>query len=324
MRRTILFFFLTAATLGQTFPIRVSPDDAAKHLLKQLPPIYPPLAEATRIQGTVILEIRISESGKTSFQRKISGHPMLVDAAINAVTSWKYQPFELAGKPVSVVTVAMVTFGSSGRQPTEALAEMQFQHEFWTAVESAEVALGGENSAFAAQELKKAEDLLVPVSIGRRHLPERWQWATAMGHLCLAQRNFDEAEKYYKQALELRPTDDKDAPEIAATFAGLGNLYTEEKRYDLARDYMTRSVTVYEKNLKKVGSGDLGGRETYSRAIAYQSWSLSKLAAQQNDGPEFGKHCRKVLEFRAFLSASDQDSFVSTCQQALPNPTTKN
>lgn len=324
MRRTILLFFLATTALGQTFPIRVSPDDAAKHLLKQLPPVYPPLAEATRISGTVLLEIRIDDSGKTSLQRVITGHPMLIDAAINSVTSWKYQPFEQDGKPVSVVTVAMVTFGSSGKQPSEALAEMQFQYEYWTAVESAQAAIGKENSAVAAQELKKAEDLLAPVSSGLRHRRERWQWATVMGNLCLTQRNFDEAEKYYKQALDLRPTDDKNAPEIAATFAGLGNLYTEEKKNDMARDYLTRSVALYEKNVKKVGSGNPEARETYSRAIAYQSWSLSKLAAQQNNGQEFGKQCRKVLEFRAFLSAGDQDSFVSTCQQALPNPTTKN
>src|SRR5271169_652000 len=90
-------------------------------------------------------------------------------------------------------------------------------------------------------------------------------------HLAMAQKKDDEAEQCYKKSLELRRNGDKDAPEMAATLYDLGRLYAEEKRYDLARDHAARSVAIYQKNLKRVGSSVPGAREVYGRAIAYQS-----------------------------------------------------
>jgi len=139
----------------------------------------------------------------------------------------------------------------------------------------------------------------------------------SMGRLALAQKENDEAEQYYKKALEVRQNGDPDAPEIAATLADLGKLYAEERRYDLARDHATRSVAIYQKNLKRVGSSAPGAREVYGRAIAYQSWMLSRIALQQNEPLEVGKQCRTVLDFQTFLGAASHDSFVSACTQGL-------
>jgi hypothetical protein len=50
---------------------------------------------------------------------------------------------------------------------------------------------------------------------------------------------------------------------------------------------------------------------------------LSKLALQQNNHIEAAKQCRTVLDFQAFLGTVDHDSFVSTCEQAIKNPTPK-
>jgi hypothetical protein len=110
---------------------------------------------------------------------------------------------------------------------------------------------------------------------------------------------------------------------MAASLFALGRLYAHEKRYDLARDHAIRSVAIYQKNLKRVGSSQPGAREVYGRAIAYQSWMLSTIALQQNDHIEAGKQCRTVLDFQTFLNTADHDSFVSTCEQAIKNPTPK-
>jgi len=169
--------------------------------------------------------------------------------------------------------------------------------------------------------LNRAWDVLAPVSDGRLHEAERWQWMISMGSLAMGRQKHDEAEQYYKKALELRQNGDKDAPEIVATLAYLGNLYAEEKRYDLARDHATRSVTIYQKNFKRVGASHPGAREAYGRAIAYQSWMLSKIALQLNDHIEAGKQCQTVLDFQTFLGTADHDSFVSACEQAIKNPT---
>lgn len=206
---------------------------------------------------------------------------MLVPAAVESANRWKYQPFEVDGKPATVVTLVMVTFGNPGKEnDAAAQAEMLFQDSFWTLEESAQAAVGQRDYTGAEQQLKRARDLLAPVSDGRRHESERWQLMTSMGRLAMAQKKDDEAEQYYKEALALRQNGDKDAPQMGATLADLGRLYAEEKRNDLARDHVTQSIAIYQKNFNKGGSSQPGARQVYGRAIAYQSWILSKIALQ--------------------------------------------
>ncbi len=324
MRQFIFVLTLALAASAQTTSMRIQPDEAAKHIISKPSLAYPPLAEQARIQGNVILEVAINESGAVSSCRLVSGHPMLVSAAFENVKRWKYHPFEVDGKPVTALTFVMVTFGNPADHDAADRAEMLFQYEFWTALELAQTDLSKTDYSGAETQLEKTRDLLASVNDGRTHMAERWRWATTMGNLAMAEKKDDEAEQNYKQALALYQDSNNDAPEAAATLACLGNLYAVEKRYDLARDNATRSVEIYQKNFKDAGSNDPGGRQTYGRAIVYQSWMLSKLAQQQNNPSEAAKECHTVLDFQSFLSTTDHDSFVSVCEQATAIPTPKN
>jgi len=330
MRAILLALALTVAAFGQIVPRRVSPDEAEKHLLRRPTPQYPSLAQMGRIQGSVILDIQIDESGKASVRRLIRGHPLLAPAAIAAVEQAKYQPFEVNGNPTPVMTLVMVAFGNSANHDAED-REMLFLTDVWTTEDSAKLALDKGDYAAAEQQMKKWSDLLD----SRRPLPEHggathahgfdrelWQWTITMGLVCKAEQKYGEAERYYKNALDLR-NDDKNAPENAATLAALGDLYMDQKRYDLARDSASRSIAIYQKNFKSVGSGNPGARQAYGRAIAYQSWMVSKLATQQNEPAEAVKQCRTVLDFKSYLDRADGD-FVTTCQQVISNPGPKN
>jgi len=73
-------------------------------------PIYPPLARQARIEGTVRLEAVISRDGTILNLRAVSGHPMLVPAAVAAVRQWIFRPTSLNGEPVEVATVIDVNF----------------------------------------------------------------------------------------------------------------------------------------------------------------------------------------------------------------------
>jgi TonB family protein len=313
----VLFLAASISLFGQTRPTRIPADAAGEHLVIKSDPVYPPLADLTHITGDVLLEVAIDESGKPAVRRIISGHPLFQIPAVDAVNSWKYKPFELEGKPTAVVTVVVVSFHSTGKQETQERAEMLFQFDFWTAEDAAVAMLAKRDYAAAGQLLNRASGLLAPVSDGRHHVPERWEWMMSMGNLHLALQKYDESEQYYKKALALSPTGEKDAPEIAATLASLADLYAEEKRFDLARDHAVRSVAIYQKNFKRAGSGNPGPRQTYGRAIVYQSWTLSRLALEQNKKAEASKNCGIVLEFQAYLNAADHDSFVPSCQQII-------
>ena len=73
-------------------------------------PVYPPLARQARISGTVRLEAVIAFNGAVQSLRVASGHPLLAQAALDAVRQWVYQPTLLNGEPVEVLTQIDVNF----------------------------------------------------------------------------------------------------------------------------------------------------------------------------------------------------------------------
>jgi protein TonB len=92
-------------------PIRVRGGDV--HLgspVYRVEPIYPKLAIATHTSGTVKLEGIIGTDGRIRELRALSGNPLLVPAALNAVRQWIYEPTLLNGKPVEVIAPITVNF----------------------------------------------------------------------------------------------------------------------------------------------------------------------------------------------------------------------
>jgi len=90
--------------------IRVGGNVQQAKLVNQVMPLYPPLAKSARIQGTVRLEAIIAKDGSIQNLRVISGHPLLIQTAMDAVRQWRYQPTLLNGEPVEVVTTIDVVF----------------------------------------------------------------------------------------------------------------------------------------------------------------------------------------------------------------------
>jgi TonB family protein len=94
--------------------IYISGGVAAGQLLKHSYPIYPPLAKASRVSGTVVLQAVIGTDGHISDLQVISGPPMLQQAALDTVSTWTYRPYLLNGDPVEVNTTINVVFTLGG------------------------------------------------------------------------------------------------------------------------------------------------------------------------------------------------------------------
>jgi protein TonB len=90
--------------------IRVGGNVQGAKLVQQPKPVYPPLAKQARIQGVVKLHALISKEGAIEDLKVISGHPLLVPSALEAVKRWVYQPTLLNGEPVGVDTEIDVNF----------------------------------------------------------------------------------------------------------------------------------------------------------------------------------------------------------------------
>jgi len=79
-------------------------------LIRRVQPIYPPLARTARIEGSVVLAAVISKEGTIEHVQALSGHPMLVPAAVAAVSQWRYKPYILNGEAIEVDTQITVNF----------------------------------------------------------------------------------------------------------------------------------------------------------------------------------------------------------------------
>jgi protein TonB len=90
--------------------IRISQGVTQGMLVHRVQPTYPAIAKAVRIQGNVVLQAVISKNGEIQDLQLVSGHPMLVPAAIEAVKQWRYRPYLLNGQPVEVETTITVIF----------------------------------------------------------------------------------------------------------------------------------------------------------------------------------------------------------------------
>ena len=94
--------------------IRVGGAVQKANLIRQVRPVYPPLARQARIQGTVKLTAIIARNGTIQKLEVLSGHPLLIPSALQAVKQWRYKPTLLNGQPVEVVTQVDVNFTLTG------------------------------------------------------------------------------------------------------------------------------------------------------------------------------------------------------------------
>jgi len=91
-------------------PVTVSTGVLVGLLLTPIQPVYPAIARAARVEGTVVMEATISKTGRIESLRAVSGPEMLRRAALDAVEAARYQPYRLNGEPTEVQTTITVNF----------------------------------------------------------------------------------------------------------------------------------------------------------------------------------------------------------------------
>jgi protein TonB len=95
-------------------PLRVGGNVQQANILREVTPIYPPIAKTAHIQGTVVLHAIISKDGSIEQLEYVSGPPLLMKNAMDAVRQWRYRPTMLNGEPVEVDTTVSVVFTLGG------------------------------------------------------------------------------------------------------------------------------------------------------------------------------------------------------------------
>jgi protein TonB len=94
--------------------IQVGGKVEAAAIVSQAMPQYPAIAKTAHVSGTVVLHAIIAKDGTVEELTYVSGPPLLIKAATDAVREWRYQPTMLNGQPVEVETTIDVVFNLGG------------------------------------------------------------------------------------------------------------------------------------------------------------------------------------------------------------------
>jgi periplasmic protein TonB len=94
--------------------VNVSAGVAIGLLVQKTPPVYPQIAKAARVSGTVVLHAMISKTGAIEDLKVLSGPMMLRQAAVDAVRTWRYKPYKLNNQPTEIETTINVIFSLAG------------------------------------------------------------------------------------------------------------------------------------------------------------------------------------------------------------------
>src|SRR5579872_2993633 len=189
--------------------VAVSSSDAKAHLTKNVVPVYPPLAKDLRLQGKVKVQVVISKTGMVESTNVVSGHPLLVQAAINAVKQWQYRPFLVDGQPVTASTEIDVPFSLGIPDATYQSEEKNSEVFFKRQDECRELLKAqkySEAQAPCASLVELAEKL------PKERQVERMTANELAGHALLYQQKFNEALNFFQSELaigeaSLKPTD---------------------------------------------------------------------------------------------------------------------
>jgi TonB family protein len=97
--------------------IRIGGNVQSPRMTYQVQPVYPQLAKAAHIEGIIVLHAVIAKEGSVKELAYVSGPPLLMGAAMDAVRQWRYEATLLNGQPVEVDTTISVIFTLGGQTP---------------------------------------------------------------------------------------------------------------------------------------------------------------------------------------------------------------
>lgn len=100
----------TSAWAGAENAIRVAGNINQPTKIVHASPVYPPIAQAAKVQGVVILEVRIEPDGTVGDARVLRSIPLLDQAALDAVQQWRYTPPLINGAPAALLVTTTVNF----------------------------------------------------------------------------------------------------------------------------------------------------------------------------------------------------------------------
>lgn len=304
--------FVTAVSAGASQARsdlkEASPEDATTHLTNAVPPVYPPIAKAAKIEGSVKMRFVIEEDGSVRDIHIISGHPMLVQAAIDALKQRRYRPFATA-----VVTSTEIPF-SLGLSDADRSSEQWFQNTYWPALRRAE-------AEYKKGDLQASRHDYQVASEAAQGRPDKWgeydDAQMGLAGIAFREKRYADAEQIYLSSLRAREGHQNPREgEIGQRCFSLGLVYFQEGKFGEARAYLERSASILderrndEENKKYIPEAV----RSYARDAALSHFGLARLSYDSHDFATAEKQCSAAKDaVKQADSAEDVAIILEVC-----------
>jgi TonB family protein len=260
-------------------PFPVDQDTLQKHVDHRVAPVYPPIAKAAHIQGTIVIEITVGVTGKIEAMKMVSGPAMLQQAAMDCLKQWTYHPFEKDGVPVAARGPASIIFMLSDYHPgpnDEQIAQRYFplSDECRKAVSARTDAKGAEDVCQSAAETAETFGTAV------RFIEKRSAFVYA-ATACANNRDLSTALAWAEKAVDVVKMghDDNSGSNAAYSTMGtiegmMGNLMDSDRDLSVAEDYGRKAIGWAEE--VKFEHGNYY-RQTLARDLRFHAQVLQAL-----------------------------------------------
>ncbi len=263
----LIWIFLAVSSLGSGQEVlSVDQSTLDQHVDHRVAPLYPPIAKAAMIQGTVVFQVRIGVTGKIESSKVVSGPAMLQQAAIDCLKQWTYHPFDKNGVPVPASGPVAIEFSLGKDGPTP--DEEKIASRYFPLSDQCRKAVSARTDLPAAAAVcKSAADTADEFPADRRFIEKRsaFVWAA---YALMYSKDLNNALVYASKAVNVVKLghDDNSGSNAAYGVRGmvegnLGDLKVADQDLTIAEDYGRKGIAWAEQVQFEHG-------DSYKRAMA--------------------------------------------------------
>jgi TonB family protein len=281
----------------------------ALRLVRSVPPAYPPLAKQAGLGGDVKLRLHINTAGEVDNIEVLSGHPLLVKAAIDAVRQWRYAEDSALLPPTTDVTL---TFSPDDKEKKPEPAQDKEAATPNSSQEAATIELLSKQIEELHSRLpdpKELEALRKALAQARASLPNPEQLEAARKALAEAQSNMIEAHRLrtYDQALK-----EADYKSLQRYQTALGEIEAALKEYQAAAEKSAQGASKdYQNALKEYEKAARKSAQENEKALRQYQAAAEKSALEQKEYQD----ALKEYEAAARRSAQENDKALKEYQE---------
>ncbi|MBZ5579771.1 MAG: TonB family protein [Acidobacteriia bacterium] len=271
--------------------VRIAPGIAENLLAEKSDPVYPALAKQTKTQGTVKIDITVSETGAVVSTKLIGGHPLLVTAAIDAVKKRKYTPYMAGGKATSFVTTVEIPF-SVGIPKDEYDRQQAVSDRYFKLEDKCRGLLQASKWEDAEQACRDA--LPLAQQLGDHQGLTKMGAYEHVGYALLGQQRYGDALEYYSRAFEFAQSSLKETDaELGYAYRNLAMANHGLRNLDKARELYRKAEAILQLAHENIDSADL--KQRYETALK-EILKYHLLAAEEAGDSAEVQDIKKRLE----------------------------